>query len=143
LDLCERYLRGDNAENGHMIKRKPTQLLKQIESIYLDERMAAIAGLVMIGSSVVPALLEIAGNHSKRVEYRKSAIYALGQIGDKRAENLLLQIINGFWAGSAEKREIARIEENLTKDEHFGLAREAKAALVEMGYRVEIASMNS
>jgi HEAT repeat protein len=121
---------------------KYKQILNKIESPNLDERMAAVKELVEIGKEVVPALLLIAGDNLKKVEYRKSAIYALGQIGDKHAEELLLKIINGFWAGSAEKRETARLQEKLTDDEHLGLAREAKAALIEMGYRVEIRTLD-
>jgi len=113
-------------------------VLKKLESDEFDERMDAVRQLKEIGSEVVPGLLAIAASNAKKIEFRKSAIYALGEIGDSRAGELLLKIINGFWAGSADKREASRIKEKLTRDEHFGLAREAKAALIALGYNVEM-----
>jgi len=113
------------------------RILKMLESINFDERMQAVEEFKEIGAEVVPDLIIIAGDNSIRVEIRKTSIYALGEIGDKRAKQLLLKIIKGFWAGSAEKREENRIDENLSKDEHIGLAREARGALLEMGYKVE------
>jgi hypothetical protein len=67
--------------------------------------MNIVKHLLKADNVLVPGLLVIAMDCSKKVDNRKSAIYALEQMDDCMVTVLLIKIINSFWAGSAEKRE--------------------------------------
>ena len=100
-----------------------------------DTRMAAAKAL--IEAHAVEPLIRMLEDRERSYWHRKTAAYALGRIGDRRAVEPFTRIVRGF-AYSHEIREEMRSELGLTEDEHRGLFMEVKAALEEMGYQIQV-----
>lgn len=95
--------------------------------------------LAKIGSEAIEPLIEIVQNIDKGIEERKSAVFVLGEIGDKKAAEVLIAIINDYWPNCEDRfgqREQNRIKQGLTEDMHYGLAAETKDALLKIGFEV-------
>ncbi len=97
-------------------------------------QMEAVDGLVAAGPEVVPTLIRDLEDTYLTAGHRKAAAVALGRIGDHRADEPLMRIVNGYWSGTPEEREAARKHQSLIPDEHLEFAQRAKEALVALGH---------
>jgi hypothetical protein len=142
LELLPRVATGkdsagaDEGSNGDTAEANVDDLFLSLRVPIWGAQMEAVDALVAAGPAAVPRLLWDLEDISLTVGHRKAAAVALGRIGDHRADEPLLRLVTGFWAGSAGEREAARRRQGLIPDEFRGLATAARDALASLGHDI-------